>query len=318
MSLPHVSIIMPCYNAAAHLARSVGSVQAQTFQNWELVAIDDGSTDETLVHLSALAVGDPRIRVLTQPNGGVSRARNRGLKEAQGRYIAFLDADDDWSPDFLAHMTSALDKRPDAVLAYCGWQNVGLSGGRGQPFIPPDYETPDKREKLFAGCRWPIHATLTGRDAVMASGGFDTKLRNAEDYAMWLRIAGCAPIARVGEVLAFYHFHSDAQASSARGRAALDFTAAQLDYLSAYRDFAETLGAARMRDMVYGELLRQGNDCFWKRNLKDARLIFQRVMAAGYGGLSDWCRMLPALLPTTLYEHTISLVDAIAKSGKRS
>jgi hypothetical protein len=112
-------------------------------------------------------------------------------------------------------------------------------------------------------------------------------------------------------VLAFYHFHSDAQASSARARAAIDFTAAQLDYLSEYPDFANTLGAARMRDMVFGELLRQGNDCFWKRNLKDARLIFQRVMAAGYGGLSDWCRMLPALLPERLYCRLIGWFDRL-------
>ena len=311
MNLPHVSIIMPCYNAAAHLARSVGSVQAQTFDDWELVAIDDGSGDDTAARLAAMAAEDPRIRVFTQPNGGVSRARNRGLSEARGRCIAFLDADDDWHPDFLARMTGALRAEPDAVLAYCGWQNIGLSGGRAQPFVPPDYETPDKREKLFAGCRWPIHATLTRREAVTAAGGFDTALKNAEDYAMWLRIAGRAPITRVAEVLAFYHFHSDTQASSAHARAALDFADAQLDYLADHPDFTATLGADRIRQMVFGTLLTRGNECFWKRNLKDARLIFRRVMAARYGGATDWLRMLPALLPERAYVRLIGALDRL-------
>lgn len=311
MNLPHVSIIMPCYNAAAHLARSVGSVQAQTFDDWELVAIDDGSGDDTAARLAAMAADDPRIRVFTQPNGGVSRARNRGLSEARGRCIAFLDADDDWHPDFLARMTGALQAEPDAVLAYCGWQNIGLSGGRAQPFVPPDYETPDKREKLFAGCRWPIHATLTRREAVTAAGGFDTALKNAEDYAMWLRIAGRAPITRVAEVLAFYHFHSGTQASSAHARAALDFADAQLDYLADHPDFTATLGADRIRQMVFGTLLTRGNECFWKRNLKDARLIFRRVMAARYGGATDWLRMLPALLPERAYGRLIGALDRL-------
>jgi len=197
------------------------------------------------------------------------------------------------------------------VLAYCGWQNIGLSGGRAQPFVPPDYETPDKREKLFAGCRWPIHATLTRREAVSAAGGFDTALKNAEDYAMWLRIAGRAPITRVAEVLAFYHFHSDTQASSAHARAALDFADAQLDYLADHPDFTATLGADRIRQMVFGTLLTRGNECFWKRNLKDARLIFRRVMAARYGGATDWLRMLPALLPERAYGRLIGALDRL-------
>jgi glycosyltransferase involved in cell wall biosynthesis len=198
---PAVSIIMPCFNGAAHLPTSVGSVLKQTFEDWELIVVDDGSTDNSFEWLASQT--DPRVVVVCQSNQGVSAARNSGLGMARAEYVAFLDADDTWAPTFLEKMVTALQSQPRVVLAYCGWQNVGLSGGRGQPFIPPDYETPDKREKLFAGCRWPIHATLTCRDAVMASSGFDTTLRNAEDYAMWLRIAGSArllsfPLGRPG------------------------------------------------------------------------------------------------------------------------
>ena len=308
MNLPHVSIIMPCYNAAAHLARSVGSVQAQTFDDWELVAIDDGSGDDTAARLAAMAADDPRIRVFTQPNGGVSRARNRGLSEARGRCIAFLDADDDWHPDFLARMTGALQAEPDVVLAYCGWQNIGLSGGRAQPFVPPDYETPDKREKLFAGCRWPIHATLTRREAVTAAGGFDTALKNAEDYALWLRIAGCAPITRVAEVLAFYHFHSGTQASQNKSRAALDFLRAQRMHLATDQALRKQLGPAA-RALMYDALLQRGYESYWARELDDAHCIFRAVMIAGYGRSADWRHMLPALLPRRMFRHLIQLID---------
>src|SRR5574338_422820 len=183
---PVVSIVMPCYNAARHLATSIGSVQAQTLTDWELIAVDDGSTDDTLDRLQTLAA--PRIVVHAQPNRGVSAARNAGLQLARGEYVAFLDADDTWTPDFLASMVAALAARPDAVLAYCGWQNLGLEGGRGAPFVPPDYETPDKAATLFAGCRWPIHAAMTRRAALLAAGGFSPTLKNAEDFHLWLKV----------------------------------------------------------------------------------------------------------------------------------
>lgn len=306
---PAISIVMPCFNGVAHLRASIGSVLEQSFADWELIVVDDGSTDGSYELLQSMA--DPRIVKVRQANKGASAARNGGLALARADYVAFLDADDTWAPTFLEKLHAALLARPQAVLAYCGWQNIGLSGGRAQPFVPPDYETPDKREKLFAGCRWPIHATLTRREAVTAAGGFDTALKNAEDYAMWLRIAGCAPIIRVADVLAFYHFHSGTQASSAHARAALDFADAQLDYLADHPDFTATLGAERIRQMVFGTLLTRGNECFWKRNLRDARLIFRRVMAARYGGATDWLRMLPALLPERAYGRLIGALDRL-------
>ncbi|MHB8759617.1 MAG: glycosyltransferase family 2 protein, partial [Thiobacillus sp.] len=226
---PVVSIVMPCYDAAAHLPASVSSVLAQTFTDWELVAVDDGSRDGTLAWLKAQR--DPRLRVLSQPNRGVSAARNAGLAAARGRYVAFLDADDTWARDFLEAMIAAMRARPDAVLAYCGWQNVGRADKASAPFLPPDYEDSDKAENLFAGCRWPIHAALVRREAVTAANGFDPALRNAEDYALWLHVGLSGPIVRVPRVLAFYHFHGEGQASDNPVRAALHHLDAQRAYL---------------------------------------------------------------------------------------
>jgi len=298
---------MPCYNAAAHLPTSVGSVLAQTFSGWELITIDDGSSDSTLAWLKSQT--DARIRTFSQANQGVSAARNAGLAMAHGRYVAFLDADDTWTPDFLATMLAALETVPAAVLAYCGWQNLGLPGGRGEPFIPPDYENADKAETLFAGCRWPIHAALVKRDAILATNGFDPELKNAEDYALWLKIASTAPIVRVPEVLAFYHFHGGTQASNDHARAALQHWQAQRQYLQAHPAFSDALGAVRLRELTTGELLQRGYDCYWQRKLPAARRIFRAVMKQGYGTLTDWKYMLPAWLPESWHRWLIGRRD---------
>lgn len=304
---PAISIVMPCYNAAAHLSTSVGSVLAQTMDDWELIAVDDGSSDGTQAWLREQT--DPRIRDLTQPNRGVSAARNAGIGLARGRYVAFLDADDTWAPNFLEKMLVALDARPDAILAYCGWQNLGLPGGRGEPFVPPDYENAAKREILFAGCRWPIHAALVRRSTVDTVGGFDPTLKNAEDYALWLRIATTAPIVRVPEVLAFYHFHGNGQASGDHARAALQHWQAQRNYLAAQPAFAAALGKQRIRALTTGELLKRGYACYWQRDLPAARQIFRTVMKQGYGTLSDWKYMLPAWLPESWHSRLVGLSD---------
>lgn len=304
---PVVSIVMPCHNAAAHLATSVGSVLAQRFADWELIAVDDGSTDSTLEWLQSQA--DPRIRAHSQANQGVSAARNAGLGLARGRYVAFLDADDTWTPDFLELMTGALEAHPEAVLSYCGWQNLGLPGGRGAPFVPPDYETPAKAETLFGGCRWPIHAALTRREALLAARGFDPALKNAEDYHLWLKVAIPAPIVLVPKVLAFYHFHGQTQASGNHARAALHHWQAQLHYLKINPALQTSLGSRRVRELTAGELLRRGYLCYWRRDLPAARTIFRKVMQLGYGGLRDWKYMLPALLPLKMHRRLLDRID---------
>ena len=301
---PAISVVMPCFNAAAHLAASVGSVLAQTHGDWELVAVNDGSSDGTLEWLQTQR--DPRIHVLSQPNAGVSAARNAGLAAARGRFVAFLDADDTWSPAFLSAMLRALQARPDAVLAYCGWQNVGLAAVQGQPYLPPDYEAGDKAASIFGGCPWPIHAALVRRDAVVVAGGFDTRLQNAEDYALWLKLALCAPVVRVPEVLAQYHFHGGVQASQQRARAALQFFQVQRAGLLAFPELAARLGSERIHSLTVGAFLQRGYECYWRGELEAARSIFRAVMKTGYCALRDWKYMLPSLLPLALHQRLVA------------
>ncbi len=306
--MPRVSVIMPCYNAERFLDRSVGSLRAQSVRDWELIAIDDGSTDGTWRWFQHEA--DPRIHCIRQANAGVSAARNAGIRAARAPLLAFLDADDRWHPTFLEKMSAALDSRPDALLAYCGWQNVGLARGDGPPFVPPDYERPDKEETLFAGCRWPIHAALVRREAVLEAGGFDESLTHAEDYALWLAIATRAPIVRVPEVLAFYHFHGAEQASAHRARAALQHLAAQRAYLAARPALARRLGNARLRELTLGRLLHQAYDCYWRRDLASAQSLFRTALRHRYVRWRDVKYVLPALLPARLYAYLVARLDS--------
>lgn len=308
---PHVTIVMPCYNGKTFLPRSIGSVQAQNYADWELILVDDGSTDGSADWAEQL--DDPRIRVLRQRNAGVSAARNAGIEKAAGRFIAFLDTDDEWAPTFLDRMMEALRTHPHAVLAYCGWRKTGLEGRRNDPFIPPDYENPEKHATLFIGCRWPIHAALSLTESVRKAGGFTAYLRNAEDYALWLEIATENQIVRVAEVLAVYHFHSDAQASANRRRSAEDLLHAQELHIKRHPDFARRMGRRRLREMMLGNVLRVAYEAYWRRDFETARPLFHLTILSGYGTRSDWCRMLPALLPAKLHIRLINFANKLRK-----
>ena len=101
MSLPLVSIITPCYNAADFIAETIASVQAQTYTNWEMLITDDGSSDASVAIVEAIAKVDPRVKIFPIKNSGPANARNNSIKHAKGSYMAFLDSDDQWLPKFL-------------------------------------------------------------------------------------------------------------------------------------------------------------------------------------------------------------------------
>lgn len=311
-----ISIIMPCHNGATTIVEAISSVQAQTFADWELIVVDDGSQDRSAE--IAQNIDDARIKVIVQSNQGAAGARNRGLGAASGDFIAFLDSDDAWEPVFLERMFDALEPHEDAVLAYCGWQNLGVTGGRGKPFVPPDYDPLDRSEVLLGGCRWPIHGVLVRRSALERAGGFDVTLRTSEDYDLWFRVAPQGRLVRVPEVLAYYRHHDGEQITKNRLRVALNHLRAQEKFLRQNPGEARRLGRKRVRELVVGDLLRRAYVSYWERDLPTARVLFRKVMRAGYGRPRDWVYMLPALLPMPWHKALLARRDVTPSTGADS
>ena len=150
MNTPLISIVMPCYQNGATLARTAESIKAQTYENWELIAVDDGSKDDTLAVLHELARSEPRMRVIHQENGGVSSARNAGMDAAEGAWIFFIDADDWLLPDALAHLASMIDAQTDIV---CGAYEMHYfdQDGRREKHVCADGDLQTVLESLIRG-----------------------------------------------------------------------------------------------------------------------------------------------------------------------
>ncbi|MCR9271175.1 MAG: glycosyltransferase [Hyphomonadaceae bacterium] len=251
-TLPAVSVIMPAYNARTTLAASVKSVQDQTLQNWELIIIDDGSTDDTAALAMALAKADPRICVIQCPNRGPSVARNKGADLAKAMVLAFLDADDLWAPDRLSGMLKAFRDRPDTGILFSRTRFVDAQT------LQPGTLTAH-RARLSAADLMAENALCSTSNIVClktvfeATKGFTPGLNHAEDQDWLLRVAldGQWQIEGLDEEWFFYR--SSEQSQSA------DLNAMRDGWLQmvgkACREFPDTAPAAARR--AYGPIHRQ-------------------------------------------------------------
>jgi GT2 family glycosyltransferase len=181
---PLVSIILATFNRESTLERAVASVRAQGYRDWELIVVDDGSTDGTPDVVAQLLGADPRIRsIRLDDNGGVSAARNAGLSVAQGGLIAFLDSDNRWRPSFLAVSVAAI-AASGAVAVYSAAE-LHLDGGEREYL-----GAPSTRDDLLEGRNQvDLSALVVTRAALDEAGAFDEGLRRWVDYGLVLRIA---------------------------------------------------------------------------------------------------------------------------------
>jgi glycosyltransferase involved in cell wall biosynthesis len=304
-----VSVVMPCFNAEPFVAHAVGSVMEQTLGDVELIVVDDGSTDASASILATLAAKhDGRMRVLHSSRRGPYPARNLGLKEARGEFIAFLDADDWWAPTALEKLHAAL-LAADADVSYCGWQNVGAGLDR-PPHVPPAYETDDPVAHFLRTCPWPIHAAMLRRTVIERLGGFSERRFASMDYDLWLRTLGLTKrMVRVPEVLAYYRWHDSGQVSAVKWRQVLDALEAQEAFIRNHPALVAHLPEAVLRDLTKGQVLRQAYRAFWKRDLVSAQRLFRHVAAHGSYGPRDLLHVATALLPLPLYRGLARIVD---------
>jgi glycosyltransferase involved in cell wall biosynthesis len=206
MTTPLVTVLIPAYNAAATIGRAIDSVRAQTYTDYEIIVVDDGSRDTTSEIVQAYHAAG--IRLLRLPsNQGASSAVNEGLKIARGEFVAFLDADDEWLPLKLRTQIDALVGNPAAVIATCGCRFVDSDGNVFREFgIPPPNTIKSEVWRLLLAATFIAKPCVVARmEALQRAGPFDVALPVAEDQNMWIRLAMQGEVEFIQEYLTIVH-----------------------------------------------------------------------------------------------------------------
>lgn len=210
---PEVSVVIPLYNKARTISRTLQSVQAQTLADWECVIVDDGSTDGSGDVVARF--GDPRFRVVRQANAGPGRARNTGAREAVSPFLTFIDADDEWHPGYLAHQVERLRAEPDVAASVTGHERPGTTFDGRKIFADAgiqrgrwNLDTKLPAEKMKVAIDF-MHsgATAVRREIFLENGGYFDRNRctYGEDTWIWLRIAAQYTLWRDPEPLSLYN-----------------------------------------------------------------------------------------------------------------
>lgn len=207
--MPELSVIIPLYNKGPHIKRALQSVLDQTFQDFEIIVIDDGSTDDGASKVRSCT--DPRVHLIQQENHGVSAARNRGIAESTTDTIAFLDADDEWNPEFLEHIRDLQKKFPEAGAYVTDYlvqeqEKSRKTGKKGIPEPPWEGLIPDYFKAAALGEQPIISSAVAVPKRVLDEmAGFQMGVTYAEDADLWGRIALKYPIAMTWYCGAIYH-----------------------------------------------------------------------------------------------------------------
>ena len=203
--MPEVSVIIPTYNSARYLTDAVDSVLVQSFKDYEVLVIDDGSTDDTEAIMRRYG---PPVRYIDQENGGVSTARNRGIVESRGRYVAFLDADDTWLPNKLERQLGALKENPGYRACYsaftlcdCDLSPLHVRRSNRQGSVVGDLLS-------YGNVVGTPSTVLCERSLFEAAGGFDPEMSQCADWDMWVRLASHTEFLYLDEPLATYRQHA--------------------------------------------------------------------------------------------------------------
>jgi glycosyltransferase involved in cell wall biosynthesis len=278
MPSPAISVIIPFLNMRRFLADAVGSVQAQTVSDWEMLLVDDGSDDGSADLALEYARLDPsRTRVLLpspSDSHGASAARNRGLRVARGQYIAFLDADDIWLPEKLERQRTLLEESPEAAMTFARvryfFDNPEDGGGWDQPFAPLEdrtYTPPELTVEFFRDANiYPCPtATLIRHSALTEVGGFEERFRKVRtDLAVWAKLSLHFPVRADSAFVARYRQHGQSSVAQmfndpeAHRKNEIEFWTWLLNYLNAMpekiRSEPETLVCRQVLRLTLAEL----------------------------------------------------------------
>ncbi|MBU2552539.1 MAG: glycosyltransferase [Proteobacteria bacterium] len=265
---PLVTVIIPTYNRAHLVDRAIQSVLGQTFRDFELIIVDDASTDRTSEAIQPF-LRDARLRYLRlKSNQGGSAARNTGLAEANGQYIAFLDSDDEWLPEKLDIQVQAFRRAAPAVgLVYTGFRKTNRPDRSDALRSRGDVS----RSILVQNFVGTTSTPLIKADLLAKTGGFDRSLPSCQDWDLWIRLAGLVEFEYVDQVLVLSHYQGDS--ISANRAATIE---GHLGIEAKYRQEIASLNAGQRS----GHYLYMGKVFWWKRDLARSLGRFFRSAAA--------------------------------------
>jgi glycosyltransferase involved in cell wall biosynthesis len=291
--MPLVTVIMPAYNVAPYLRDAIESVVAQTYREWELIVVDDESTDDSAAIAAASAKLDDRIRLIRQKNSGASGARNVAIEAGRGQFFTLLDADDMWDPGFLEAQLDVFTRHPETALVSGSARLLG--GARdGEPARPCIPGTPVLTlEEMIADEAAVFIMTTFRRDVVQAIGVFDVSKRRSEDWDFWLRAVGAGFVFRRNwKPLASYRVR---EGSLSRNTSAM--LQEMLHTLGKLRPRCEAGSRARAAlDVQVARferelLLERAKDALEDRRYPDAAAMLQQLRRNGGGalvGITAW------------------------------
>ncbi len=266
-----ISIIIPLYNKEASIATALRGVLAQTYQDFEVVVVNDGSTDGGAAVVEQF--DDPRIRLIRQANGGVSAARNRGIAEARGEHVAFLDADDEWMPEFLEEIAALIAAYPESKARATNY--IFNSNGVKSPTLLRKIPFTEERGVMtnyfeVASCSHPPVCSICvciDRDLLQEIGGFPVSIKSGEDLLTWARIAVRTQWAYSMKPLAQYNFDQvSIKEPPTRIPEEVDVVGAELKKL--WHDYPQVIGQRKylslwhkMRSSMYMRLGGYKKEC---------------------------------------------------------
>lgn len=327
-----VSAIIPTHNRQELVTEAIQSVLAQSYRDFEIIVVDDGSTDSTRSVVQAFT--DPRLRYIHQENAGLAAARNTGIRAARGDFVAFLDDDDVWFPEKLSWQVTVLQRQLDTGLVTGGWVCVDNSGTQLSQAKPWLWRPQLDLDTWLMACPAVPAAVTVRRDWLERAGGFDEALSRArygaEDWDLWLRLAflGC-PMAWVEELVCAYRVNPGSMSRQAQRQR--QGTVCVLDKFFAIPDLPDRI--LDRRNQAYAQAHLRGAARLYAAGLTDdaerdvsTALTFDpRLLedsgAGLVGALTGWVSdpMVgdPVLYVTTVFDHLPS-VAADAQHRRKS
>jgi glycosyltransferase involved in cell wall biosynthesis len=294
VNAPTVSVIIPTYNRAHMIGRALHSVLSQEFTDFEVIVVDDASTDDT--EAVVRAIGDPRIRYIRERrNGGPNAARNRGMRAARGEFLAFLDSDDEWLPGKLEKQLARFAELPDSVGAvYTGVETID-DDGTVSHFVP------EHRGRIHSSllARNVLHGAsqsiMIRRSVAQEAGEFDVRYPAIGDYDYWLRVSACCEIEAVPDVLARYH---NVGSSNRVSRSIRNNLLGREIFFQKHRADMERAGVAHL--FLEESARRRLKAAFWEP--KEARKLLRAALQANPGSRSARALLARSYIPRSVFQ----------------